>query len=143
MRTIGVAERALQTMVQRSLTRNAFGKALAAQGTIQLDIALSRIEINQARLLVLNAAARIDQYGVKGAIQDIAMIKVIVPRMALQVIDRAIQVHGGAGVSQDTFLARAYAGIRSLRIADGPDVVHERSIALLEIGSQAKRIAKL
>eukprot|EP00397_Hematodinium_sp_SG-2012_P024403 GEMP01025419.1.p1 GENE.GEMP01025419.1~~GEMP01025419.1.p1 ORF type:complete len:448 (-),score=96.95 GEMP01025419.1:34-1377(-) len=143
MRTIGVAERALQTMVQRSLTRKAFGKVLAAQGTIQLDIALSRIEINQARLLVLNAAARIDQYGVKGAIQDIAMIKVIVPRMALQVIDRAIQVHGGAGVSQDTFLARAYAGIRSLRIADGPDVVHERSIALLEIGSQAKRIAKL
>eukprot|EP00164_Ancoracysta_twista_P002202 GFYU01002910.1.p1 GENE.GFYU01002910.1~~GFYU01002910.1.p1 ORF type:complete len:421 (+),score=140.95 GFYU01002910.1:36-1265(+) len=138
MRTIGLAERALKEMCERALSRKAFGKRLAEQGTVQADIANSRMEIDQARLLVLRAAEMIDKYGAKGAMKEIAEIKVAIPNMACRVVDRAIQVHGGAGVSQDTFLPHAYAIARSLRIADGPDEVHRRSIARLEIRQHLK-----
>lgn len=133
MRAIGMAERALHLMIKRSLTRSAFGKELAEQGVIQNWIADARIAIDQARLLVLKAAWMIDKQGAKSARKEIAAIKVAVPRMAEEVINRAIQVHGGAGVSQDTPLAAMYAGIRTLRIVDGPDEVHIRDIARLEI----------
>ncbi|WP_370324808.1 acyl-CoA dehydrogenase family protein [Euzebya sp.] len=133
MRTIGVAERALELMVQRVSEREAFGKPLAAQGVIQEWIAESRIEIEQARLLTLKAAWMMDTVGNKAAKTEIAAIKVIAPSMALRVIDRAIQAHGGMGVCQDTFLPKAYAGIRTLRLADGPDEVHKRSIARQEL----------
>jgi len=133
MRCIGVAERALETMCQRVQKRVAFGKPLSAQGTIRADIAASRMEIEQARLLVLKAAHMMDTVGNKVARAEIAMIKVIVPNMALHVLDRAIQAHGGAGVSQDTFLASAWAQVRTLRLADGPDEVHRESIAKLEL----------
>ena len=133
MRAIGLAERALSLMVDRSLERNAFGKELARQGVIQDWIARSRIDIEQARLLVLKAAWIIDNQGAKAARKEIAAIKVVVPEMAERVIDRAIQAFGGAGVSQDTPLASLYAGIRALRIVDGPTEVHIRDIARLEI----------
>ena len=133
MRAIGMAERALSLMVDRSLERNAFGKELARQGVIQDWIARSRIDIEQARLLVLKAAWIIDNQGAKAARKEIAAIKVVVPEMAERVIDRAIQAFGGAGVSQDTPLASLYAGIRALRIVDGPTEVHIRDIARLEI----------
>lgn len=133
MRAIGTAERALSLMVQRSMNRSAFGKELAQQGVIQEWIANSRIEIDQARLLVLKAAWLIDTVGAKNARKEIAAIKVAIPQMAQRVIDRAIQTYGGAGVSQDTPLAAMYAGIRTLRIADGPDEVHLRDIARLEL----------
>lgn len=133
MRCIGVAERALETMCKRVQNRVAFGKPLAAQGTIRADIAQSRMEIEQARLLVLKAAHMMDTVGNKVARAEIAMIKVIVPNMTLRVLDRAIQAHGGAGVSQDTFLAGAWAQVRTLRIADGPDEVHREAIAKLEL----------
>ena len=133
MRAIGMAERALSLMVDRSLERNAFGKELARQGVIQDWIARSRIDIEQARLLVLKAAWIIDNQGAKAARKEIAAIKVAVPEMAERVIDRAIQAFGGAGVSQDTPLASLYAGIRALRIVDGPTEVHVRDIARLEI----------
>ena len=133
MRAIGMAERALSMMIARANSRVAFGKELSHQGTIQNWIAESRIEIEQARLLVLKCAWMIDTQGAKAARKEIAAIKVAVPRMAQQVVDRAIQVHGGAGVSQDTVLAAMYAGIRSLRIVDGPDEVHIRDIARMEI----------
>ena len=133
MRCIGVAERALETMCQRVQKRFAFGKPLAAQGTIRADIAQSRMEIEQARLLVLKAAHMMDTVGNKVARAEIAMIKVIVPNMTLRVLDRAIQAHGGAGVSQDTFLASAWAQVRTLRLADGPDEVHREAIAKLEL----------
>ena len=133
MRAIGTAERALSLMVERSMNRSAFGKELAQQGVIQEWIANSRIEIDQARLLVLKAAWLIDTAGAKNARKEIAAIKVAIPRMAQMVIDRAIQTYGGAGVSQDTPLAAMYAGIRTLRIADGPDEVHLRDIARLEL----------
>ena len=133
MRAIGTAERALSLMVERSMNRSAFGKELARQGVIQEWIAHSRIEIDQARLLVLKAAWLIDTVGAKNARKEIAAIKVAIPQMAQRVIDRAIQVYGGAGVSQDTPLAAMYAGIRTLRIADGPDEVHLRDIARLEL----------
>ncbi|HJX90657.1 MAG TPA: acyl-CoA dehydrogenase family protein [Pyrinomonadaceae bacterium] len=134
MRCIGVAERALETMCGRVQTRVAFGKALAAQGTIRTDIARSRMEIEQARLLVLKAAYMMDTVGNKAARAEIAMIKVVVPGMTLRVLDRAIQAHGGAGVSQDTFLASAWAQVRTLRLADGPDEVHLEALAKLEFG---------
>ena len=134
MRLIGQAERALELMIARARSRVAFGGPLAERGSIREGIARSRIEIDQARLLVLNAAHRIDSVGAKHARREIAMIKVVAPVMALAVIDRAIQVHGGAGVSQDTFLARAWAQARTLRLADGPDEVHLESVARLEIG---------
>ena len=133
MRAIGMAERALSLMIVRANSRVAFGKELSHQGTIQNWIAESRIEIEQARLLVLKCAWMIDTHGAKAARKEIAAIKVAVPRMAQQVVDRAIQVHGGAGVSQDTVLAGMYAGIRALRIVDGPDEVHIRDIARMEI----------
>jgi acyl-CoA dehydrogenase len=134
MRCIGVAERALETMCRRVQSRVAFGRALAEQGTIRADIAMSRIEIEQARLLTLKAADMMDKVGNKAARSEIAIIKVVAPNVALRVLDRAIQAHGGAGVSQDTFLASAWAGVRSLRLADGPDEVHIESIAKWELG---------
>jgi acyl-CoA dehydrogenase len=139
MRCIGVAERALETMCRRVQSRVAFGRALAEQGTIRADIAMSRIEIEQARLLTLKAADMMDKVGNKAARSEIAMIKVVAPNVALRVLDRAIQAHGGAGVSQDTFLASAWAGVRSLRLADGPDEVHIESIAKWELGRSNQR----
>jgi acyl-CoA dehydrogenase len=138
MRCIGVAERALETMCKRVQRRVAFGKALAEQGTIRADIAKSRMEIEQARLFTLKAAYMMDTVGNKAARDEIAMIKVIAPNMTLRVLDRAIQAHGGAGVSQDTFLAAAWANVRTLRLADGPDEVHMESIAKHELGKWAK-----
>jgi len=139
MRSIGAAERALQLMCQRALSRVAFGQELAKQGTVREAIAESRMEIEQARLLTLKTAWMIDKYGAKGARSEIAAIKVIAPRVALNVVDRAIQVHGGAGVSEDFPLARMYAGLRTLRIADGPDEVHVRTVARQELGKYAAR----
>jgi acyl-CoA dehydrogenase len=133
MRAIGMAERALDLMCRRSVERVAFGKPLARQGVVQQWIAESRISIEQARLLTLKAAWMIDTVGVKGARKEIAAIKVVAPRMALEVVDRAIQTHGGAGVSDDTPLAQMWAGLRTLRIADGPDEVHLRDVARLEL----------
>jgi len=133
MRVIGMAERAIDLMVDRSLARVAFGKPLARQGVVQQQIAESRLAIEQARLLTLKAAWMIDAAGAKGARAEIAAIKVAAPRAALDVIDSAIQVFGGAGVSDDTPLAGMYAAARSLRIADGPDEVHLRDIARVEL----------
>ena len=138
MRCIGVAERALEGMCKRVQTRVAFGKALAEQGTIRAGIAKSRMEIEQARLLTLKAAYMMDTVGNKAARDEIAMIKVVAPNVTLRVLDRAIQAHGGAGVSQDTFLAAAWANVRTLRLADGPDEVHMESIAKHELGKWAK-----
>jgi acyl-CoA dehydrogenase len=133
MRAIGMAERALSLMIKRSIGRETFGKALVQQGVIQEWIAQARIDIEQARLLVLKAAWMIDTVGAKDARKEIAAIKVAVPQMAERIIDHAIQSYGGAGVSQDSPLAAMYAGIRTLRIVDGPDEVHIRDIARLEI----------
>jgi acyl-CoA dehydrogenase len=141
MRCIGIAERALETMCKRVQERTAFGKPLAEQGTIRADIAASRMEIEQARLLTLMAAYMMDTVGNKAARSEIAMIKVVAPNVALRVIDRAIQAHGGAGVSQDTFLASAWAMARTLRLADGPDEVHVESIAKLELSKGKKAVA--
>jgi acyl-CoA dehydrogenase len=138
MRCIGVAERALEAMCKRVQSRFAFGRTLAEQGTIRADIAKSRMEIDQARLLTLKAAYMMDKVGNKAARTEIAMIKVVAPNIALQVLDRAIQAHGGAGVSQDTFLASAWANVRTLRLADGPDEVHTESIARRELGKWEK-----
>jgi len=134
MRCIGVAERAIETMCKRVQARVAFGRPLAEQGTIRADIAKSRMEVEQARLLTLKAAYMMDTVGNKAARSEIAMIKLIAPNMTLRVLDRAIQAHGGAGVSQDTFLAAAWANVRTLRLADGPDEVHMESIAKHELG---------
>jgi alkylation response protein AidB-like acyl-CoA dehydrogenase len=133
MRTIGVAERALEELCRRAIVRVAFGKTLAEMGSVRQDIAKSRMEIDQARLLTLKAARMMDTVGNKVARNEIAMIKVVAPRMALRVLDRAIQVHGGKGVSSDTWLAAAWAHIRTLRLADGPDEVHMETIARLEL----------
>jgi acyl-CoA dehydrogenase len=136
MRLIGVAERALEDMCRRVKSRVAFGKTVAEQGTIRADIATSRIEIEQARLLVLKAAWMMDTVGNKAARSEIAMIKVLVPNVALAVLDRAIQAHGGAGVSDDFELAAAWANSRTLRLADGPDEVHREAIAKWELQSR-------
>jgi acyl-CoA dehydrogenase len=134
MRSIGRAERALEDMCRRALSRVAFGRTIAEQGVTRERIANARILIDQARFLVLHAAWKMDKAGNKGAKQEIAMIKVVAPTMACQVIDWAMQVHGGAGVSEDFGLASAYAGIRTLRFADGPDEVHRNAIAKEELG---------
>ena len=133
MRLIGVAERALELMCQRVTQRVAFGRTLAEQGTLRADIANSRMEIDQARLLTLSAAHKMDTVGNKVARADIAMIKVVAPNVALAVLDRAIQAHGGAGVSGDTPLAFLWANSRTLRLADGPDEVHRETVAKLEL----------
>ncbi len=133
MRTIGVAERALEEMCHRVKSRVAFGRPLSEMGQIRQDIAASRCEIDQSRLLTLYAAHRMDTVGNKVARTEIAEIKVVAPNMALKVIDRAIQAHGSMGVCNDTWLAAAYAHIRTLRLADGPDEVHREVIARLEL----------
>jgi acyl-CoA dehydrogenase len=139
MRLIGVAERALESMCQRVRSRVAFGRTLAEQGTIRADIALSRMEIEQARLLTLKAAYMMDTVGNKAARSEIAMIKVVAPNVALRVIDRAIQAHGGGGVSDDFHLAWAWANSRTVRLADGPDEVHREAIARYELAKWDKR----
>jgi acyl-CoA dehydrogenase len=133
MRLIGLAERALEMLCRRAAERVAFGRRLSEQGVTLERIAESRIEIDQARWLVLNAAYMMDTVGNRGAKKEIAMIKVAAPNMACRVLDWAIQVHGGAGVSQDFLLAHAYAHARSLRLADGPDEVHRAQIGKLEL----------
>ena len=138
MRALGAAERALQLMCERATARIAFGKPLADQGMVQEAIAESRLAIEQARLLTLKAAWLIDRHGFEGARTEIAAIKVVAPRTALAVIDRAIQVHGGAGVSGDTPLGHMWAWHRAMRIFDGPDEVHLRSIARTELRQYEK-----
>ena len=138
MRTIGVAERALEALCERINEREAFGQPLAKFDSIRKDIARSRLDIEQARLLTLKAAHMMDTVGNKVARQEIAMIKVAAPRMALEVLDRAIQAHGALGVSQDSFLAAAWAHVRTLRLADGPDEVHLDTIAKLELRDYPK-----
>ena len=133
MRCVGVAERALELMCRRVRERVAFGQRLADMGTIRQHIARSRIEIDSTRLMVLNAAHLMDTVGNKEARREIAAIKVMAPQMTLDVIDRAIQAHGAMGVCQDTFLARAWASQRTLRLADGPDEVHLAQIGRLEL----------
>lgn len=142
MRTIGLAERALEAMCARVEDREAFGRKLSEFDSIRKDIARSRIEIDQARLMTLNAAKMMDEVGNKAARQEIAMIKVIAPEMALRVLDRAIQAHGAMGVSQDSFLASAWANVRTLRLADGPDEVHLDTIAKLELRAQQNAAAQ-
>jgi acyl-CoA dehydrogenase len=142
MRCIGVAERALEMMCQRVKARVAFGKPLAEQGTLRADIALSRMEIEQVRLLTLKTAYMMDTVGNKTARAEIAMIKVVAPNVTLRVLDRAIQAHGGAGVSQDTFLAGAWANVRTLRLADGPDEVHTEAIAKQELEKGSPHLLK-
>jgi acyl-CoA dehydrogenase len=137
MRSLGLAERALELMCQRVLGRTAFGKPLAEQGVIQEWIAESRIELDMARLLVLKAAWMIDTVGAKQARREIAAIKVAAPRAALNVVERAIQAHGAAGISSDTPLAEGWAQLRTLRLADGPDEVHLRSVAREELRAYA------
>jgi acyl-CoA dehydrogenase len=133
MRLIGMAERALELMCRRALSRKPFGKLLSDQGVTRERIANARILIDQARFLVLNAADRMDKVGNKQAKREIAMIKVAAPNMACQVIDWALQVYGAAGVSDDTPLAHMYAGARTIRFADGPDEVHRNQIAKFEL----------
>jgi len=134
MRALGSAERAIEAMCRRAIAREAFGQPLARQGVVQEQIARARLAVDQARLLVLRTAWLIDTVGASGARAEVAAIKAVVPRVACDVVDAAIQVHGGAGVSDDTPLAALYAGLRTLRIADGPDEVHLRSVARAELG---------
>jgi len=141
MRTIGAAEEALGLMCRRLQSRTAFGKRIAEHSIWEQRVAEARIEIDCTRLLCLKAADLMDKAGNKAAKAEIAMIKVKAPRMALQVIDDAIQAFGGAGVSQDTPLAASWAGIRTLRLADGPDEVHNRAIALIEFAKHAEVLA--
>jgi len=136
MRLIGMAERALEALCERAREREAFGRPLADMGVVREAIAESRIDIEQARLLTLKAADRMDKVGNKVARAEIAMIKIVAPSMALRVLDRAVQVHGGAGVSGDFGLASAWAAARTLRLADGPDEVHRRALAKLELARQ-------
>jgi alkylation response protein AidB-like acyl-CoA dehydrogenase len=137
MRCIGVAERALEELCARAQSRVAFRKPIVEMGSVRQDIAKSRIEIDQARLLTMKAAHMMDTVGNKVARNEIAMIKVVAPNMALKILDRAVQVHGGKGVSSDTWLPAAWAQIRTLRIADGPDEVHLETITRLELKRQS------
>ncbi len=137
MRCVGAAERALELMCHRVTQRVAFGRPLAEQGVIREWIADSRMEIEQARLLTLKAAWLMDTVGTKGAAIEISAIKVVAPNMALRVVDRAIQAHGAGGISDDFPLARLWAGLRTLRFADGPDEVHRRQVARQELGKYA------
>src|SRR5690606_35178488 len=139
MRTIGVAERALELMCDRLQSRVAFGKSIAAHGAWRERIAEARCMIEQARLLTLKAAWMMDTVGNKAARAEIAMIKVVAPAMACRIIDWAIQAHGGGGVTDDFVLARAYADTRTLRFADGPDEVHHEAITRLELARSAAR----
>ena len=132
MRLIGVAERALETMCRRALSRSAFGRSIADHGVTRHWVAESRMEIDQARLLTMQAARMMDEVGNKAARAEIAMIKVVAPNVAQRVVDRAIEVCGGGGVSQDFHLAAAYARSRALRLADGPDEVHRETVAKIE-----------
>ena len=141
MRAIGVAERALALMTERARTRIAFGKPLAEQGMVQHQIAVSRNEIDQARLLCEKAAWTIDQHGNRAAFALVSQIKSVAPQMSLNVIDRAIQIHGGGGVSDDFPLARMYGWQRAMRIFDGPDEVHFRTIAKAELGREPGAMA--
>ncbi|HPY24229.1 MAG TPA: acyl-CoA dehydrogenase family protein [Mycobacterium sp.] len=141
MRAIGVAERALALMTERARTRIAFGRPLADQGMVQQQIALSRNEIDQARLLCEKAAWTIDQHGNRAAFALVSQIKAVAPLMACNVIDRAIQVHGGGGVSDDFPLARMYGWQRAMRIFDGPDEVHFRTVARAELGREPSAMA--
>ncbi|HUR99821.1 MAG TPA: acyl-CoA dehydrogenase family protein [Pyrinomonadaceae bacterium] len=134
MRLIGVAERSLELMCERAKLRVAFGKSVAEQGVVRQWIAEARLAIDQARLLVLKTAWMMDTVGNKAARKEIAMIKAVVPQMALKIIDRAIQTHGGGGVSQDFPIAQFWIYARSLRLADGPDEVHLESVAKMELG---------
>ena len=136
MRSIGQAERALEKMCKRASSRTAFGRTVAEQGVTRERIAEARIQIDATRLMVLHAAWRMDTVGNKVARKEIAMIKVMAPNMACQVIDWSMQVHGGGGVSDDFGLANAYAHQRTLRFADGPDEVHRNAIAKQEIAEQ-------
>ncbi|RAV68820.1 acyl-CoA dehydrogenase, partial [Aerococcus mictus] len=140
MRTIGVAERALELMVKRLLTREAFGKKIAEHSVWEERVARARIDIEMARLLTLKAAYMMDTVGNKVARAEIAMIKVAAPNIALKVIDDAIQAHGGGGVTTDFGLARMYSGMRTLRLADGPDEVHARTIAKLEYKKYSNKV---
>jgi acyl-CoA dehydrogenase len=136
MRSIGAAERALEMMVDRLSTRVAFGKPLSAQSIWHERIAESRCMIDQARMLTMNAAYKMDTVGNKGARQEIAMIKVVAPNVSCKVVDWAIQAYGAAGVSQDTWLAEMYAHQRTVRLVDGPDEVHRNAIAKIEIAKR-------
>jgi acyl-CoA dehydrogenase len=140
MRTLGAAERALELLCRRSLQRVAFGQSLAELGGNADVIANARIKLEQARLLTLKAAWMLDEVGTKGARSEISQIKVAVPNIALEIIDQAIQMHGGAGVSADVPLTELFAAIRTLRIADGPDEVHRALIAKLELNKYKPRI---
>jgi len=142
MRLIGVAERALEMMCRRAESRVAFGRKLSEMGALRMAIAESRIEIEQARLLTLKAAYMMDTVGNKAAKTEIAAIKIVAPNVALRVLDRAMQAHGGAGVCQDFFLAAAWANSRTLRLADGPDEVHLESLAKFEMSKYQPKVAK-
>ena len=142
MRLIGMAERALAAMCQRASTRVAFHRTLAEQGMVREAVAQSRLDIEQARLLTLYAAHALDRYGAKRASDAIGMIKIAAPSMAIRVIDRAIQIHGALGVSEDSFLSRAYAGARALRLADGPDEVHLTALAKSELARQGTGVSQ-
>ena len=142
MRLCGVAQRALDLMCKRVTERQTFGRYIKDYSSIRQEIAKSRCELEQARLLTLSAADRIDREGVKGAKDLIAMIKIVAPTMACTIIDRAIQIHGGMGVSQDTPLAAMYAGSRTLRLADGPDEVHMWQLGRNTVKQYQARVAE-